>query len=218
MGARSSPEGYRVAVGRYGLPVRNRATTTRWPRLVVLVGLVVSIAACSSGGGGGSGSTTSSKSAKPGCATIAKLDEIARAVGQADVHDPATFNKTFVTAVQAYVTNLRKLRGELPPALGSGLDKVEADVQQYRFDAALTDRAPLDAYASRTCGRVAQPLTTTTIASLPTTTAAPGATTTTFAGETTTAVAGDSSTSGTGDSSTTIAGDASTTTTAPSDG
>jgi len=163
MGARSSPEGYRVAAGRYGLPVQMRAAGKAWhlPRVVVLVVLVL-LAGC--GGGGGSKSSGTSRSAA--CAYVAKLDQIARTVAQADVHDPDQFNKTLETAVHDYVTNVRALRAVAPGNLAAGLDRVESDVQQYRFDAALTDRSALDAYAARTCGRVVrEPFPLTTLAS-----------------------------------------------------
>ncbi len=60
-----------------------------------------------------------------------------------------------------YVSNVRRLRAIAPTDLSASLQRVEADVQQLRFDAAVTDRAPLDAYAARTCGRVASSATTT---------------------------------------------------------
>src|SRR5665213_109174 len=158
MGARSSPEGYRVAVGRYGLPVRMRAPTRPRPgrraglrtglrtgltATGVLVVLVI-VAGCSK--------VTGSKSSTPGkpaaCTYVAKLDVIANTVAKANAGDPDTFNKTLQTAVQDYVTNVQKLRASAPADLSPSLTRVEADVQQFRFDAAVTDRAPLDAYAS----------------------------------------------------------------------
>ena len=160
MGARSSPEGYRVAVGRYGLPVRKQATTQRLPILAALV-VAVLLASCSSGASGSSKSSASG--GLSACAYIGKLDEIANSVAQADVHDPVAFPKTLKTAVRDYVTNLRGLRGVAPAELAASLDRVQADVQQYRFDAALTDRAAVDAFASRTCGRVVQAITTTSV-------------------------------------------------------
>ena len=88
------------------------------------------------------------------CTFVAKLDEIANTVKRADVHDPVAFKKTLDSAVHAYVTNVRELRAVAPVELQPRPGAVEADVQQFRFDAAATDRAPLDAYAARTCGRV----------------------------------------------------------------
>ncbi len=150
MGARSSPEGYRVAVGRYGLPVQMRAPALRRMRIVGLIVVAVTVTGCSH--------VTGSKSSQDGkprpCTFIAKLDQIANTVATADVHDPDTFKKTLDTAVHEYVENVRSLRALAPLELRSGLTRVEADVQQYRFDAALTDRVALDAYAARTCGRV----------------------------------------------------------------
>jgi hypothetical protein len=77
------------------------------------------------------------------------------------VRDPDTFKKTLSTAAHEYVSNVRELAAVAPAELQAGLQRVEADVQQYRFDAALTDRAELDAYAQRTCGRVVGTVTTT---------------------------------------------------------
>jgi hypothetical protein len=208
MGARSSPEGYRIAVGRYGLPVQKRATMQRLPILGVFL-VPMLLASCSGGGGGGSSPAASASGRAPACAFIAKLDVIANAVAQADVHDPDTFNKTLATAVRDYVTNVRGLKAVAPTDLKTSLDRVQADVQQYRFTAALTDRAALDAYASRTCGRVVQAITPTTVFGATTTTLPAAFTTTTVAGATTTTVAGATTTTVSGDS---------TTTTAPSDG
>jgi len=178
MGARSSPEGYRVAVARYGLPVR-----------ILGVLLVVVVAA-------GCSHVTGSKSTKsgrpPACDLIAKLDEVADRVARADVHDPDAFEKTLVTAVSEYVTNVRELQAVAPIALHDGLTRVEADVTQLRFDAALTDRGELDAYAARTCGRVAGTGTTTGGPTIGATTG--GTTGVTVAGTPTTAATGPTTT------------------------
>ena len=150
MGARSSPEGYRVAVGRYGLPVQMRAQVGRRLRIAGLILVAVVATGCSHITG-----SKSSKNDKPRpCTFIAKLDEIASNVATADVHNPETFKKALDTAVKEYVANVRSLRAIAPADLHAGLTRVEADVQQYRFDAAVTDRVALDAYAARTCGRV----------------------------------------------------------------
>jgi len=151
MGARSPPEGYRVAAARYGLPVRKRVR--RAARVCVIAPVVPAaallLAACgvtgSKSAGGGSHASA--------CAYVAKLDEIAAGVAQADVHDPVAFNKTLDAAVHDYVSNVKSLRAVAPSSLSASLDRVESDVQQYRFDAARTDRAELDAYAARNCGR-----------------------------------------------------------------
>jgi hypothetical protein len=158
MGARSSPEGYRVAAGRYGLPVRKRSVTVRrLPIVGVLLVAAVILGSCSGGG-----QSKSSRSAGPNaCTFVAKLDQIANTVKRANVSDPIAFKKTLDSAVHAYVTNVRELRAVAPVELHPDLERFEADVQQYRFDAALTDRAELDAYAQRTCGRVVGTVTTT---------------------------------------------------------
>jgi hypothetical protein len=150
MGARSSPEGYRVAVGRYGLPVQTRAQLLRRLRVAGLMVVAVSAAGCSH--------VTGSKSTKDGkplpCTFITELDQIANTVATADVRNPDTFQKTLDAAVRDYVANVHDLRAIAPQDLRAGLTRVEADVQQYRFDAARTDRVALDAYAARSCGRV----------------------------------------------------------------
>jgi hypothetical protein len=176
-GGSSPPEGYRVAVGRYGLPVQKRAAPVRRTRIAGLVvtalGLVLVLAAC----GKASGSAKSTKASTPSaCTYVAKLDTIAATVANADVHQPEEFKKTLDTAVHDYVANVRELRAVAPADLRGGLERVEADVQQYRFDAALTDRAALDSYAARTCHRAEQPLTP---ASGPAATVGPGSTATT---------------------------------------
>jgi hypothetical protein len=149
MGARSSPEGYRVAAARYGSPVRTPVLTMRCLPMMGALLVPVMLGSCS-----GTGRSKSSSSARPSaCTFVAKLDDIANAVKRADVHDPDAFKKTLDSAVHEYVANVRELRAVAPVELNAGLDRVEADVQQYRFDAALTDRVPLDAYAARTCGR-----------------------------------------------------------------
>jgi hypothetical protein len=115
------------------------------------------LAAC-----GATGSKSSGSNHGAACAFVAKLDNIADDVARADVHDPVEFKKALDTAVHDYVTNVQGLRAVAPSELRASLDRVESDVQQYRFNAAANDRAALDAYAARTCGRVAQGATSTT--------------------------------------------------------
>jgi len=158
MGARSSPEGYRVAVTRYGLPVRKPGIRAA-RGLVVAPALVAPLllAACAATGSKSSGSDDNKA-----CAYVAKLDDIAEGVARADVTDPVEFKKTLETAVHDYVTNVKSLRAVAPSQLHASLDRVESDVQQYRFNAARTDRADLDAYAARTCRRGAAGVVNTT--------------------------------------------------------
>jgi hypothetical protein len=106
-------------------------------------------------GCGVTGSKSSGSDHSAACAYVAKLDEIADGVGRADVHDPDAFKKTLDDAVQEYVTNVESLRAVAPAELRATLDRVESDVKQYRFSAAVTDRADLDAYAQHTCGLTA---------------------------------------------------------------
>ena len=157
MGARSSPEGYRVAAGRYGSPVRKPVPTVRCLPIVGVLLVPVILGSC----GGGRSKSPSSSAHPAACTFVAKLDQIAGAVKRANVRDPDAFKKTLDSAVHEYIANVRELRAVVPVELDAGLERVEADVQQYRFDAALTDRVPLDAYAARTCGRVVNGVTTT---------------------------------------------------------
>jgi hypothetical protein len=115
------------------------------------------LASCS--GGGGSATPTPNR-ASPACAYVTKLDQIADSVARANVHDPDAFNATLESAVTEYVANVKALAAVTPSSLHPSLLRVEADVQQYRFAAALTDRADLDAYAQRVCGRVITTATT----------------------------------------------------------
>jgi hypothetical protein len=150
---------------------------------MVIVGVLVAavIGAACSGGGGGSKATTPSRPAA--CAYVTKLDQIADAVATANVDDPDTFNATLETAVTEYVANVQALQRVAPTSLHASLELVAADVQQHRFAAAATDRADLDTYAQRECGRavaLAPTATTsgptTSAPSLSTTTLAPGST------------------------------------------
>ena len=130
-------------------------------RYLPIAGALLVPVILSSCSGVGRSKSPSSSAHPAACTFVAKLDEIAGAVKRADVRDPGTFKKTLDSAVHDYVTNVRELRAVAPVELHDGLQRVEADVQQYRFDAALTDRIPLDAYAARTCGRVVNGATTT---------------------------------------------------------
>src|SRR4051794_28003578 len=118
------------------------------------------------------GSSSSKDSKDLACSFVVKLDQISTTVANADVHDPDAFKHTLDAAVHDYVSNVRSLRAIAPADLHAGLTRLESDVQQYRFEAARTDRASLDAYAARTCGR-SSTASTNTGASVTTTTTAP---------------------------------------------
>jgi hypothetical protein len=178
MGARSSPEGYRVAVGRYGLPVRTRAATRRRWSVAAIVLVPVVVASCSRSGGAAKSSTSGRPAA---CTYVAKLDAIAASVARANVQDPTAFKATLATAVAEYVADVKALKAVAPADLDASLDLVAGDVQQFRFDAALTDRTQLDAYAARECGRVGVTPTTAPLVTSTTSGAPNGATTTTNA-------------------------------------
>jgi hypothetical protein len=161
--------------------------TTAVLLLAVVIAAMIA-AGCSKVSGG---SKTPAAGKPSTCAFIAKLDTIANTVAKADVHNPDTFEATLQTAVNDYVANVRQLRAVAPTDLTASLERVEADVQQLRFDAAVTDRAPLDAYAARTCGRVASAATTTSKPTATTTPTAPSVPTTAPTGPTTTTTPSD---------------------------
>lgn len=118
-------------------------------------------------------------------------------VARANVNDPDTFNRTLAAAVKLYVLNVRSLLVVAPTQLRSGLDRVEADVQEYRFDAAREDRADLDTYAATACGRVPSNFTPSSVAGSTTGVGVAGVTTTTLVPGTT-LVAGATTSSTTG--------------------
>ncbi len=162
--------------------------------VLVPVALGALLTACSGSNGSKGSSAPNGKPAA--CAYVAKLDTIAASVATTDVRNPDLFNESFTAAVNDYVKNLSSLRSVAPADLSASLTRVEADVKQYRFDAALTDRAPLDAYAARECGRVVTAITPTSGSTVSTATTALTAPV----------------------SSTTTPDDSNTTSTAPSDG
>jgi hypothetical protein len=114
------------------------------------------LAACS--GGGGDGSSSSSGGGDGPAATCAALDDLAgtaQAVEQADVTDPEAFEQTLERSVEQYTDRLDALRDVAPESLQRAIDRVERAVDKHDFPAALTARAPLDAYAAKECGPAA---------------------------------------------------------------
>jgi hypothetical protein len=107
---------------------------------------LVALPACSRGSG-------ASSKGNGACALIAKLDDTAATVARADVSDPAAFKKTLDVAVAQYLATLHALRLRVPADAQRSVDRVIADVQQLRFDDARTDRADLNDFATRECGR-----------------------------------------------------------------
>jgi hypothetical protein len=113
--------------------------------VATIVALMLLVAACSSGGG----STHNSRAEI--CADIADLDSTAAAVGKANVADPTTFQKTLDSSVQHYVKTVRALRPLVPTRLHDTLDRLEAAVEQYQFDDALTARRELNDDSATSC-------------------------------------------------------------------
>lgn len=126
---------------------------------------VLALAACSGGGAGGAHGGSPSRS--PTCTLVARLDNIANGAARIDISDPDASKRMFSAAVSQYVTTVRQLRSSAPPDLDASLDRVAADVEQYRFAAALTDRADLDSYAKQACHRTVVPVVLTEPSTVP---------------------------------------------------
>jgi hypothetical protein len=94
------------------------------------------------------------------CVLIARLDQIAATASSIDVSDPEASQAALDKAISDYVDTTRELRDVAPDELRADLEQVESAVQRGRFDDALLDRASVDAYAARQCGRTG----TTTVA------------------------------------------------------
>ncbi len=137
------------------------------PGVRYITAVLVAAAAAGCGGGGGTSSATGSGGSRSACTLVSRLDTVAAGVRTARVDDPAAFKRTLDDAVTRYRDTLRELRSVAPATLGSTLERVEADVSEYRFEAARLDRTPLDAYAQRECGRPIPGTPTTVPASTP---------------------------------------------------
>jgi hypothetical protein len=114
--------------------------------------LAALVAGCS---GGGSDDDAEPVNRASPCELVARLDTIAASVARIDVADPAESQKQIDAAIAEYVSTVRALRDVAPGDLQTDLDRVESAVQQSRFEDAAADRASLDAYAARNCGRSA---------------------------------------------------------------
>ncbi len=145
--------------------------------LLAIVLLVAALAGCSGGGAKAKGTNANST---PACPLVARLDTIANNIKSVSIADPVASKRALSTAVDQYVATVHQLRAVAPTELRADLERVEADVQQYRFADARVDRASLDSYAARVCHRTVSTVTSTLA---PTTTLAPsGASTTTTIG------------------------------------
>jgi hypothetical protein len=114
------------------------------------------LAACSGGGGDAtSGSTGGGTGPAATCAALDDLAGTAQAMEQADVTDPEAFERTLERSVEQYTERLDALRDVAPESLQRAIDRVERAVDKHDFPAALTARAPLDAYATNECGPTA---------------------------------------------------------------
>jgi hypothetical protein len=118
--------------------VRNAGVAT-------LVAFGVVVAACSSGG------ASNRESKDEVCELVADLGDAGDAVAAADVADPESFRRALDDAVTRYVETVRKLRPLVPERLRDDLDHLEAAVEQYDFDEALTARRALAADEATAC-------------------------------------------------------------------
>ena len=105
-------------------------------------------AACSSSGKSGSPTVGGTKVV---CSLVDQLDRTGATVEQADVKDPAAFDRALSNAVKGYVRVLDDLRDAVPGDLRDDVEHLRAAVEQYRFADGVEARAAIDAYAHRTC-------------------------------------------------------------------
>jgi hypothetical protein len=115
---------------------------------IVVGACVATCAACSSSGKSGSPTIGGRKVV---CSLVDQLDRTGAAVEQADVKDPAAFDRALAHAVKGYVSVLDDLRGTVPDDLRDDVEHLRAAVEQYRFADGVDARAAIDAYAQRTC-------------------------------------------------------------------
>lgn len=112
--------------------------------------VALTAAGCSSGGGGASVAGVGSGTHAV-CALMTRLDETGKTVARADVHDPARFERALDGAVKQYTEITRELRRVVPSDLRDDVERLQAAVEQYRFNDAVDDHAALEAYATREC-------------------------------------------------------------------
>jgi hypothetical protein len=89
--------------------------------------------------------------AEPACPLLAELVQTGQKVAQADVSDPATFDRTLRDATKAYVRTANELRDAVPANLRGDVDQMITAAEQRRFDAATTARERIDEYARENC-------------------------------------------------------------------
>ena len=144
------------------MPCPRRRRARACALIVALLGL--GAAGCSSDRDGGTSRPTGTPDEVDVTALCRQLDVLAtRAdpVAAADVADPDTFTRTLDDAVDQYVADLRTLDEIAPEALHDAIDDVSRAMRRRDFAAALTARAPLDAFSAAECGAAS---TTTTVA------------------------------------------------------
>ncbi len=116
--------------------------------IVALGACATTAVGCSSSGNGGSSSVGGTKVL---CSLVDDLDRTGAAVEQADVDDPAAFDRALANAVKRYVTILDDLGDAVPDDLRDDVEHLRAAVEQYRFADGVGARAAIDSYANRNC-------------------------------------------------------------------
>jgi hypothetical protein len=111
--------------------------------VVVVLSIATLLAACSN--------DSPASSASAACPLLAQLGKTGQTVAQADVSDPASFDRTLRAATTQYVATARRLRAAVPGGLRRDVDRLIAAVQQRRFADATSARAHLDDYAHVAC-------------------------------------------------------------------
>jgi hypothetical protein len=106
------------------------------------------MAACSSGD---SNSSSLRGDTQAVCTLVERLDRTGEDVAAANVEDPEVFGDTLDSAVEAYTDILDDLHDVVPTDLRDDVERLNAAVEQYRFNDGVEPHAAIDAYASRSC-------------------------------------------------------------------
>jgi hypothetical protein len=148
----------------YRGPVRKRSTGRVVACTTILL-VVLGAAACSQ-----DSEKTSDTPKESPCPLIERLDATAAKVARADVSDPDRFDKALTQGVETYVATVKQLQDLMPSEMRPDLERMEAAVNQYRFNDVADARAALDTYAAAHCAPTAT--TAPPASSVPPTTAA----------------------------------------------
>jgi hypothetical protein len=120
----------------------------------VAAGVVVLMLAACHGSGSASFTPTSGTAAvdvKAACAALSALGSAGDVLNGVDVADPGTSLAALTKAVDAYSKALAAFALVGPTELRAAAARVRAAVLARHFEAATTERAPIDAWAARHC-------------------------------------------------------------------